>query len=286
MPKVYRSVTHVTETITPDKAQAYLEKNQLNRKVRPARVKELKEMMTAGWWVENGEAGITFDWNDVLAGGQHTLKAVVDSGVTIKCRVTRGVDPAARTTMNDSRKQSMADDLSVAGVTDAARSEALLRKIAVWERAAAGDPRGQGGLMSWKRVGFGRGYLAAQWPRHAEEITGVLFDIRKWQGSWNTFGGNLGALSFMYWLITEHYGYPAESAGAFFDLITFGSAEEEDRVFVSLRRRMSIDREAARQVYWMCKTWNMYHKGNAGSRLQLPKGSVIADPFPVLRKPR
>jgi hypothetical protein len=79
-------VTHTTEEITPEMAELFLEANNLNRPIRLRRVSELAGDMLAGRWKENGEAGVTFDWNGDIAGGQHTLSAVVQSGVSIRCR--------------------------------------------------------------------------------------------------------------------------------------------------------------------------------------------------------
>lgn len=283
--RIYHEITHVNEEITPEVAEKYLEKNSRNRTIRAGRVRQLKEMMEADQWAENGSGGITFDWNDILADGQHTLTAVVQSGVTIRARVTRGVDPASRATMNDSRKQQLADDLHAAGVPGASHVETLLRKILAWREAERAH-EGKGGLASWNRTGSaGRAMLAAQWPTYSEEILRTLAAIRKWEPGWRYISGNRGALAFMYWLITERYGYSPAAAEAFFDVLTWGSQDSEDRALIMVRSRFSQNKQAPYQVWWMCRIWNAWQKGEHLGHLQSPKNGM-GNPYPVLRKPR
>lgn len=283
--RIYHEITHVTEEITPEVAERYLERNSRNRVIREGRVRQLEAMMRDGQWAENGEAGVTFDWNDILAGGQHTLAAVVRSGTAIRCRVTRGVDPAARVTMNDSRKQMLADDLHAAGVMSSNHVEALLRKILAW-RQAERENEGRGGLAAWNRTGSaGRAALAAEWPAYSEEIIATLGAVRRWEGGWGLIAGNRGALAFMYWLITEHYGYPQAAAEAFFDILTWGSQDPEDRTVLMVRTKFAVSRQAPHQVWWMSRIWNAWQKGEQLKHLQIPKNGM-GNPYPVLRKPR
>lgn len=141
------------EDITPELAAKWLEDfNHHNRPISERRLRPMIDDMLNGRWKVNAEAGITFDWNGDIAGGQHTLTAVARSGVTIRTRVSRGVDPASRATMNDAHKQRFAHDLALAGVArNTVMEEALLRKVVFWNKVASAH-KGIGGLAGMFRA--------------------------------------------------------------------------------------------------------------------------------------
>lgn len=85
-------VTAQVEMITPEKAMEYLERNTANyRKLSMAKVLPMAEDMRKGRWQLNGET-IVFGMNGTLKDGQHRLKAIVESGVTVPVLVAREVD--------------------------------------------------------------------------------------------------------------------------------------------------------------------------------------------------
>lgn len=275
-------VTHVTEEITPELAVKYLEQNNRNRPIREPRVRLLARDMQAGRWKENGEAGVTFDWNGDIAGGQHTLTAITRSGVTIRCRVTRGVDPAARDTMNDSFKQQFGDDLHVAGVPSASHAATLLRKAIIWTTAENTPGSGGGGLARWRTTKFTHSQLAEEWPSYAAGITAAIKDAEPYREDWP---GNNGALQFLCWLLIQHEGCNPETVRDFLARITYGSQAGEDKMLVKLRARFFAgERHAEQQVYWLLRVWNAWVKGGQLVKLRLPAGRVITDPYPKPRK--
>lgn len=285
-------VTHVSEEITPALAEKYLKNNRFNRKVIPWRINLLADDMTAGHFPENGENGVTFDWNNNIAAGQHTLHAIVRSGKTLRLRVTRGVDPAARTTMNDSAKQRLSHDLQVWGISNASAAESLLRKIMVWETAASRN-KGQGGLTAWRTMRFSRSGLATAWPRYATGVSEAITGAGQWLKDW-PHEGNSGALYFMYWLLTEKHGFNSDKVTEFFNVLTYGSQDPDVGTLVAkIRRKFSENDWAEVQVFWMCRVWNAYTGGEKLSKLQAPKGGKnpggktcadlgITDPYPKL----
>lgn len=275
------TVVHATEVITPELARRYLDRNRLNRPVKEWRIRLLAQDMSNGNFPENGENGVTFDWNGNIAGGQHTLLAIARSGVTLPLRVTRNVDPNARSTMNDSLKQRFSDDLTVAGVVSAVQAEPLLRKVVIWESVARRH-KGQGGLAEWRNARMSRAALASEWPGYAAGITATLTETRKYH---ETFPGNRGAMHLIWWVLREKHGFPEASVEAFFSRICYGSQEGDMTLFSKLRMRLARDKTAESQVFWVLRTWNAWVMGENLSRLQEPKGG-ISDPYPRLRRPR
>jgi hypothetical protein len=275
------TITYVSEAITPELAQKYLNQNKLNRVIRPYHVKQLADDMRRDDFPENGENGVTFDWNGNIAGGQHTLMAIVDSGKTVTLRVTRGVPPEVRHTMNDSLKQRFADDLHAAGVGKSSDSEALLRKVIVWERVAKAN-KGQGGLMGWRGNKPSRAQLASEWPTYAVGIVNAAQAAQQWHGAWP---GNRGAMAMMLWILREKYGFSEVVVNDFFSRVCYGSQDSDTVMFQKLRSKFVKDDFAPAQVFWMVRVWNAWVGEEYLTKLQEPQGG-FADPFPRVRRPR
>jgi hypothetical protein len=276
------TITHVSEAIGPELAQKYLNQNKLNRVIRPYHVKQLSDDMRRDNFPENGENGVTFDWNGNIAGGQHTLMAIVDSGKTFTLRVTRGVAPDVRYTMNDSLKQRFSDDLHAAGVGKSSDSEALLRKVIVWERVAKAN-KGQGGLIGWRGNKPSRASLAAEWPTYAIGIVNAAQAAQQWHGSWP---GNRGAMAMTLWVLREKFGFPEDVVNDFFSRVAYGSLDSDEKVlFQRLRAKLAKDDSAPVQVFWLIRVWNAWIGDEHLTKLQEPKGG-ITDPYPKVRRPR
>lgn len=98
------------ETITPTKAKKMLELNTCNRKVRSGRVNEYANEMSAGRWMQTGQ-GIIFLDDGTLGDGQHRLLAIVQSGVSVKMPIVRGVQPQAMAGIDAGAKRTVADHM-------------------------------------------------------------------------------------------------------------------------------------------------------------------------------
>jgi hypothetical protein len=276
------AVTHVTEIITPEMAEKYLKQNKLNRNIRQWHVKELAEDMTAHRFPENGENGITFDWNGNIAGGQHTLEAIKLSGVTLSLRVTRGIDPGSRPTMNGGLRQRFSDDLSVTGVRNATFMEPLVRTMITWD-AVAKTSKGAGGLAAIRTSRISRATLAAEWPRYAAEATATMEAVRPWEGTWP---GNRGVLHFTYWLLVHRTGSNITTVSDFLDRICYGSSESDDRtMFSSLRKKFSENPSKGFQTYFVVRAWNAWCKHENLTKLMMPINGIV-DPYPRVHKAR
>lgn len=122
------------EDITPAKAKKYLEKNTCNRKLRPMHIKVMSNDMTAGRWGESPQ-GIAFandGADEVLIDGQNRLYAIIDSGVTVKMVVTRGLKKEAMDVIDIGAKRSIADTLHLTdGLINCNLSAAAARQIIV-----------------------------------------------------------------------------------------------------------------------------------------------------------
>jgi len=122
-------MTTKTETITPAIAKQWLALNNCNRNVKQSWVDHLANEMITGRFVESFQ-GMAFFEDGEIADGQHRLFAVVDSGVTIKLPVTRGVPRSMMAIVDQGAKRSIADYLHLHhGVADANLVSATARQI-------------------------------------------------------------------------------------------------------------------------------------------------------------
>lgn len=108
------SLTTVIETITPDIAQAYLDTNTHNRKVRQDRVRAYSTSISEGRWTLTGDS-IKFDTDGKLADGQHRLLACIDADEPFVTLVVRGVPVDAVPDTDRGLNRTYADLITYAG---------------------------------------------------------------------------------------------------------------------------------------------------------------------------
>src|ERR1700753_330097 len=100
--------------ITPEIARAWLETNIHNRPVNETVIARYVEAMKSGQWERNGET-IKFANTGALLDGQHRLKAVLQSGVTIETYVVFNLPPQVFDTIDTGRNRSIGDLLALDG---------------------------------------------------------------------------------------------------------------------------------------------------------------------------
>ncbi len=101
--------------VTPAMAMDWLDNaNTTNRKVSDAHVQRLARDMASGEWKLTHE-GIAFDPSGILLDGQHRLWAIVESGVSIRMVVARGVPREAALAINTGLTRTLSDNLKIAG---------------------------------------------------------------------------------------------------------------------------------------------------------------------------
>ena len=106
------------ETITPEEAGEYLERNDVNRALRASLVERFTNVMLAGGWHLNGET-IKFDYDGNLIDGQHRLMAVVEAGRPQQFVVVKNLPPVSRASIDIGARRTLADWLRMNGEVDA-----------------------------------------------------------------------------------------------------------------------------------------------------------------------
>lgn len=107
------------ETITPDIAREMIKRaNPNNRTLVPEAVKAMIEEMRSGLWRETHQ-GIAEGADGILYDAHHRLQAIIESGVTVRMLVTRGLSKEALDAIDRGRVRKAHEIVQMAdGVVD------------------------------------------------------------------------------------------------------------------------------------------------------------------------
>lgn len=103
------------ETITPKKAEAWLNANKTNRTLREGVVEQYAKDMKTGNWTQC-TAPIAFYDDGDLADGQHRLYAIVESGTTQQFTVMRGLQRKDGLNIDTGLARSLVDAGKISGL--------------------------------------------------------------------------------------------------------------------------------------------------------------------------
>lgn len=125
-------ITVYLAEITPEVAETMLRKKNTNRTLKLSQLNRIKRALEQGRWEINGET-IIFDASGQLIEGQHRLKAVVETGCTIRALVVHGIDRERFKTMGQGSKRTAGDILGIQGVKNGRNIAAALRWVYRYE---------------------------------------------------------------------------------------------------------------------------------------------------------
>jgi hypothetical protein len=98
--------------ISPDAGERLLARNTKNRPIGKTKLSIYAQNMIDGVFPLTSSA-IAFDWDGALNNGQHRLMAVVESGMTVKFLVAKGLDPISFLYEDIHIRRSLADMLAI-----------------------------------------------------------------------------------------------------------------------------------------------------------------------------
>lgn len=102
------------ENVTPSKAEHWLNQNKSNRKMRDGVAEKYADDMRNGRWTTCPEP-ISFYEDGDLADGQHRLWAIVESGVSVKFPVARGLKREDGLNLNTGLGRTLVDNARISG---------------------------------------------------------------------------------------------------------------------------------------------------------------------------
>lgn len=108
-----KPVSVTVETITPEQAARYLERNASNRPLKSNLISQYAASLRSGEWELNGSTIVIND--DRLYDGQHRLYAIVQTGIPMITIVVRNVSDDVFDTIDVGRRRSASDTFAIQG---------------------------------------------------------------------------------------------------------------------------------------------------------------------------
>ena len=270
-------------TLTPERASNLLDRNERNRRVSVAHVKELARQMKAGLWREDG-AAIRMDREGRLIDGQHRCYAVVESGVSLENVIfVSDLDPAVMATIDTGKKRSSADVLSMYDpeLVDTGSLAALTAAIIRWE------------------AGAGRNTLATspegrlKFPADHQAVLAYFIDNRShliWTAREAKRVSRRVKIPLAVLGVGIHlfYAIDATDAADFFEKLSVGADLPFGSPILALRRRAESSQQrssdkvnSATWLGMLIKGWNKYRAGEEWRLAAYRSGGSAAEPFPT-----
>lgn len=257
-------------SVTPELAERWLASNTHNRNVRESAVYGYARDMEAGRWAENGES-IKFAADGTLLDGQHRLTAITLAKVTVPMLVVTGLKVSAQETMDDGRKRTVADALTLRGESNAVVVAAIARRALMWTQGTyrnvgAKPPTNQEALSFFEAHPEIRrsGQIAVQ-VRAAVPLPGSVAGLT-------------------HWLFLR---IDSSDAAEFFHLLISGAIVPETHPVLVLRKRIQAESDRPGRVpedhllAFVIKAWNAYRDGEQISFLRYKPGGASPEKFPL-----
>ena len=169
LPIMRNLVTTVVE-VTPEIAEMLLAMvPEYQRSLRPANLKKFVTLIREGRFLTTHQ-GIAFDRDGNLIDGQHRLKAVVETGISIETSASFGLPHDTFRAMDRGAARSVADDLMTDGVMTNAREAGTFSAAA---RSLAGIDAGRRVTNTRHVAGWTLGHAMDVYERHPQLDLGV-----------------------------------------------------------------------------------------------------------------
>lgn len=264
--------------VDPAMARRVLAKNTRNRPLSEAHVRYLMDEMASGRWKYNGEA-VKWSVDDVLLDGQHRLTALSRMGndfPAVPLLVVRGLPTDTQDTMDQGRKRSAGDQLSIEGLAGG-NSRVVAGAIRVhleWQRLAFFGNRNRANQIGNTEV--------VEWAHdHPTEMALVTDIITTGVMRVKCRPSVTVAVLLNFRLID------GESARLFESGLTTGAGLDPGNPILALRDRLDRIREQKLKVSdrdligYFVMAWNAWRSGRSMTKLQMPKGGTWSrDSFP------
>ena len=259
--------------ITPEIAALWLDKNRDNqRNVMRSHVMHLAKEMIEGRWTVTGQP-IIFDANDHMIDGQHRLRAVVLSGVSVTMMVTRGVAESAFMAIDRGRPRTSGNIFAIRGIKDCNQVASICNNFWKYRRAL----KTSGSVNSYDRASASElldvfdanpgGYYAALGPAGAvHRVIGLPPSVG-------------GACHFIASEIPES----SEEVALFFEGLVSGSGLMDGSPILYLRNTIIRSDKSRLKIGSMhmfaltAKAWNLFRKSKSAKLIKYQDGESFPE---------
>jgi hypothetical protein len=262
--------------VTPEMAEAWLEKNTRNRSLRESRVVNTAGALMRGEWKLTGDC-IVFDEAGELINGQHRLHAIVLSGVSGRLVVLRGVPAENQEVMDQNLSRNLADALKLRGKPYCFALAAALKFFYRLEY-----------IKETGNVNYANPGVRPTTPQclHLFDQNPEIIDYVPRVGSFNKALKMRTGVTTALWYSFAEINEP--DATAFFEALLDGAKLAKQSPILQLRRILINDMVSARpkmrdyrEAALICKAWNLYREGNQVGALSWNYGGRAKEAFPI-----
>jgi hypothetical protein len=113
--------------VTPEKAASLLQCNTGNRPLSNATVLFYSKQMADGKWHPETDESIKLSISGSLIDGQHRLHSIIKAGVNLRMKITYNLPEDAFKYIDQGKKRSASDVLSIAGVINASTVAGIIK---------------------------------------------------------------------------------------------------------------------------------------------------------------
>lgn len=267
----------MAKSITPSIAKEFMDRNTKNRPINERNVDYLAKQMKEGKWKVNGET-VKFSKTGVLLNSQHTLLAVIKSGVTIKIDVRYGLDDDVFPTLDTGRGRTSSDVLAIDGIENYTHISAMVNfiinfRIGHVDQAARSYSHGSDKITNDTVLEFAKKHNKSLQESRIYGYSAKMND--------GTVSAKLLA-SFHY--IFKKIKDAEKDANEFCSRVGDGVGLSKDSPIYVLRKTLQAadkDKKSKmnpnHRLALICKAWNLYRKNRTTTRLVV---DVIKDGFP------
>jgi hypothetical protein len=264
--------------ITPALAKTWLANyNHGNRPIKPTTVAKYARAMKASRW-RPGVGMIQFAEDGRLINGQHTLSAIVASGVSQEMIVTRGARSEDQDVMDDNDPRRAGQQLGMKGWKSGSTVAAITRMIVRWQTDTL-DTKATS-LSVDEVVQFADRYRVRM-----EASTALALALYARVPIKPAISGAFAFTAYDLAAAQPEKLSPAV-VDEFFHALTSGANLPEGSPMLALRAqaqrmRDSRDRGARMSLpdsvalYYVTRSWRGWRKSETLGKLQLPKGSTV-----------
>lgn len=204
--------------------------------------------------------------------GQQRLRAILAAGVTLEFVVISGLPPETQRYMDQGRKRSASDQLTIEGVTESALKASIARLLMEWDRSSILNRRFRASNAEVVRFVL-------------DERTAMDDAARQGKRVYREVPIPTRVVGAVYYKMTQvNKGMGIE----FTDRLTAGVDLGPGDPILALRRLvLRHDREGlkisiAEHLYYLTTTWQRWLASDQVARLQTPRGGVTMDDIPLI----
>lgn len=264
--------------MTATLAEKILDRNTMNRPLRPGRAERYARDMRAGRWTMNG-ATIVISRDGQLLDGQHRLWAVVEAAkdnpkFTIEMLVVEGIDASTFPTIDTGWNRKSTDVFAIAGSKNNTTLTAALRWLWWYEQKPRPARPSDITVTHAELLAFFEGN-----PDFADAaaVVGSTKNARRIVTQ--------SVLCFAYAMAAR---IDASRAGAWLSLVNTGEGLDHKHPVLQLRERLLANKLAAAKLPALdvcaltVKSWNQFVTGKRTATLRW----ATTEPFPEFATPR